>query len=80
MCEFDPRSNSRWIGPCIVDLVRFLQEKGDETVACCCGHDICPETIIVGTGQPWVTREICHNITFRGRRKRFYRKDENGVY
>jgi hypothetical protein len=65
----------------MVDLVRFLQGKGIETVECCCDHDICPKTIIVRTGKPWVTREICHNITtFRGRKKRFYRKDENGVY
>lgn len=80
MCEFDPRNNSRCIDSCMVDLVRSPQEKGIETVTCCCGHDIYPKTIIVRTGRPWVTKEICHNITFRGRKKRFYRKDENGVY
>lgn len=80
MCQFDPKNDSRWIDPCMVNLIGFLKERGIETVACCCGHGIYPMTILVRTGEPGVTREICHNITFHGRKKRFYRKDEDGVY
>ena len=80
VCQFNPRNDSRFIDPCMVNLIAFLKERGIETVGCCCGHGIYPMTILVSTGEPRVTREICHNIYFRDRKKRFYRKDKNGVY
>ena len=80
MCTFNPKNNSRFIDPCLVNLIKFLEEHGIRTVACCCGHGIYPMSIIVRTGREGVTREICSNTTFEGRRKRYYKRDENGVY
>jgi hypothetical protein len=80
MCQFDPKNDSRFIDPCLVGLIKFLNEQGIETISCCCGHGIYPMTIVVRTDLPGVTREICHGIIFQGRRKRYYRKDANGVY
>jgi hypothetical protein len=35
--------------------------------------------IVVKTDQPSVTKKICRGMTFRGRKKRHYGKDANGL-
>ena len=80
MCRFDPRNNSRRIDPCLVNLIGYLQGQGIETVSCCCGHGIYPMTIIVKTNQPGITMEICSGTEFKDRKKKYYKKGENGIY
>lgn len=78
MCEFDPHNDGRRIDPCMVDLIGFLNTHGWKTVACCCGHGVYPMTIVVRT-EAGVHMELLRGITLH-RRRRFYRRDEHGIY
>jgi hypothetical protein len=80
MCEFDPKNDSRYIDPCMVKLIDYLRAHGIETVSCCCGHGKYPPSVIVRTVRPEFTMEIFSGILFEGRKKRYYRKDAQGVY
>lgn len=79
MCHFNPKNDGRRIDPCLEGLIAFLNDAGIETVACCCGHGVYPLSIVVRTSVD-MTMEICSGTTFVGRKKKYYKKDENGVY
>jgi len=81
MCKFNPKNESRRLDPCMKNLIAFLNQEGIKTVACCCGHDKYPMTIVVETGlkNPKLFREVCNDI-FISRQKRFYKRDKQGVY
>lgn len=78
MCKFNPKNDSRRIDPCMKELIAFLNEYGLPTVACCCGHSKYPMTIVVDVGN-YPAIEICSGIQLN-RKKRFYRKDRQGIY
>lgn len=59
------------------ELIRF-QNYGIKTLACCCGHGIYPETIIVQVENEYLL-EI-NSETKIPRKTRFYKKDSNGFY
>jgi hypothetical protein len=79
VCRFDPKNKSRFIDPCLKNLIGYLNGQGIETVACCCGHGIYPMSIIVRTKEPGVTMDACSGAMFRDRKK-YYRRDADGVY
>jgi hypothetical protein len=78
MCSFNPKNGGRFMDPCMEQKVKDLNEAGIKTVACCCGHGEYPETIVVelADGQ---FQEI-NSCEFIPRKRRFYRKDAEGVY
>lgn len=77
MCEFNPSNAGRRIDPCMRGLIKALQREGINTIGCCCGHGKYPMSIVVKYSDC-----ICEYITFKKiwRKKRFYRRDEDGYY
>ena len=65
------------IDPCMKDKMAVLSALRIPTLACCCGHSKYPETIVVSS--PKGIYELNTSIKIP-RKKRFYRKDKDGVY
>jgi hypothetical protein len=80
MCNFNPKNDSRFIDPCLVEIIKFLKENGIETISSCCGHGKYPITIIVKTNEIGITQEIFSGIIFKDRKKKYYKKDKEGIY
>ncbi len=80
MCEFNPYNDSRRIDPCmkrLIPLMNLYLKKGYKTVACCCGHEKYPKTLLVecnGVVIDWFSGKIIP------RKKKFYKKDSEGFY
>ena len=79
MCKFNPKNDSRFIDPCMKMEIAKLNMHGFMTLACCCGHGKYPMTIIVKSNISESCRELFSGIVIP-RKKRFYRKDKQGVY
>lgn len=76
MCEWRKSGENR-IDPCMRPLIRELQIKGIKTLACCCGHGKYPRTIIVEKDEKRI--EYYSGVEIL-RKKRFYRRDAQGIY
>ena len=46
MCEWNKWGDTR-IDPCMREKIVLLNKRGIKTLACCCGHGIYPETIMI---------------------------------
>ena len=77
MCEKVKGCNSR-IDKCMKDLISKINENTKFTsVACCCWHRKYPMTIVCDF---WGKKtEILSGIEIP-RKRRFYQKDEEGIY
>lgn len=77
MCK-KPKGIHNRIDKCMINLINFLNNKGWETIACCCGHNKYQMTIIVrevnGNGF-----ELLQGIDIP-RKRNFYKKDKQGYY
>ena len=82
MCKFNPKNDARFIDPCMKIFMENLSlafEKIDHKIlACCCGHGKYPMTIIVGLGEN--LRYDLVSGKYITRKKKFYKKDKQGVY
>ena len=78
MCQFDPANEGRRLDPCMATLIEELKRHGVETVSCCCGHGKYPMTIVI-RGRNGFFFELLSG-EFIERRRRFYRRDQDGVY
>ena len=69
------------IDECMRPLIKFLQEIGEKTVACCCGHSRYSMTIVVESIFPENGKffEILSE-TYIDRKKKIYKKDKEGYY
>ena len=71
----------RSVDKCIRNLIEVLQARGVRTLACCCGHNKYPMTIVILEGfgsETWAT-ELMTDIKLP-RKTRFYRRDKQGYY
>lgn len=82
MCKFKKyqKSNPR-IDKCMRPLIKCLKREGYNIVACCCGHNKYPMTII----EKWKSGEFIHyqeliTSCIIPRTRRFYKRDKNGLY
>jgi len=67
------------IDSCMRKEIEELNKKGIITLACCCGHNKYPKTIVVKhqrTKQPYEYFTKQYIL----RKKRFYKKDNQGYY
>ena len=81
MCKFNPKNQGRRIDPCIKQFIENLNltlPKYQKTLSSCCGHGKYPMTIIVGIGEN-LRWEIVSG-KYINRKKRFYKKDKQGIY
>jgi len=74
MCKFNSKNNSRFIDPCIKNLIEYIPN----TFACCCGHGKYPMTIIVKNVKGEFIEIISGKVI--PRKKKFYKKDKRGVF
>lgn len=66
------------IDSCMKGLIKYLKKTGVQTLACCCGHDRYPMTVVVRARAGRVFELFSgQNIP---RVRRFYRKDLAGYY
>ncbi len=83
MCKFNPKNDSRFIDPCMRNLIGNLEElfryKDLEIVACCCGHFKYPMTIIVKNQGLMKVFDFVSSKTIP-RKVKFYKKDKQGYY
>lgn len=80
MCDLNKKNDSRRIDPCMLEVIRNLQEQRIKTLACCCGHGKYHMSIIIDIGKDLVIPlEIFSNKVIE-RKKRFYKKDKEGYY
>jgi hypothetical protein len=78
MCKWNKYGDTR-IDPCMRKEIEKLKKKGIVTLACCCGHNKYPKTIVIKSsfnGMPFekFTKQ------YLPRKKRFYKRDEQRVY
>ncbi len=80
MCKFNPSNDGRRIDPCIKNLIKFINEiTGYETLACDCGHNRYPLTIVVKSKIDGNPIEILSKTNIP-RKKKFYKRDKQGYY
>ena len=70
-------SSASRIDPCMKQFIKFINYHGIKTLACCCGHNKYPMTIVADTGG--FARELFSNKIIP-RKKRFYKRDKQGYY
>lgn len=78
MCEFNPKNGSRFIDPCLLQELGFMEMAGFRVVASCCGHGKYPKTIVIRRLSGEVV-EFGSGVVIP-RKKKFYRRDPEGVY
>lgn len=70
------------IDNCMKGLIKFLSRKNSihyhETLACCCGHDKHPMTIVVKNKHGLIYDLVSLKVI--PRKRRFYVRDKKGVY
>lgn len=80
MCKLNKANNGTRIDPCMRFLISYLKNIANiEILACCCGHGKYPMTIVVRYPGNKLPLEIC-SYKFIPRKKKFYKKDKQGVY
>lgn len=70
------------IDKCMKPLIKFLNDGGYKTIACCCGHNKYPMTIVVKSEmfpENGYAFEILTS-TYIPRKIKFYKKDKQGYY
>lgn len=80
MCKHDPKNDSRFIDPCMkpfIDNLNNLLLESMQIVACCCGHNKYPMTIVINAGGSIYDLVSGKNIP---RKKKFYKKDSEGFH
>ena len=77
MCKWRKNGFAR-IDLCMKDKIKRLNNIGIKTLACCCGHNIYPETIIVKDLTSGIIELNTH--TPIPRKAHFYKRDLNNVY
>jgi len=60
-------------------LIKYFNTMGRKTLACCCGHNRYPMTIVVESAWDKSPIEILSK-TFLSKQKRYYMKDKKGFY
>jgi len=68
------------VDPCIRNLIEVLYRSDFETVACCCGHNRYPLTIVC---RMHGRRERFYDLVSGEemlRKRNFYKKDSDGFY
>ena len=70
--------NPRKIDECMKNLIDYCKYYNMKTLACCCGHDKYPRTLVIKTKQGNIV-EVFSDIVL-DRKKRFYLKDKEGYY
>lgn len=79
------QSGSRKIDKCMVKILKALRHDGYNTVACCCGHGKYKPTVVI-KGLIIVAmvvnpvKLIIYEQVFISRKRRFYKKDNEGDY
>ncbi len=88
MCKWYKSGNQR-IDPCLWETIKFLQEFGFQTLACCCGHGKYKPTVVYQNSKDEIFAAIVPKslpaYILQGtmkmpRKKRFYRRDKDGVF
>ena len=80
MCKLNIKSGDTRIDPCMRPLIKFLKNKYNYNIlACCCGHERYPMTIVVESILSTSPLELLSN-TYLPRKKRFYVRDKRGCY
>ena len=82
MCKFKDNGEHNRIDKCMKPLIQLLSDQGYKTIACCCGHNKYPMTIIV---KPELYPEKGGGFeilssTYIPRKRKFYKKDKKGYY
>jgi len=67
------------VDECMKNIIKFLNESGIKTLACCCGHGKYPMTIIIRHFSGFVAWDIMSNRCIP-RKRNFYKKDKEGYY
>ena len=67
------------IDKCMKPLIEFLSEHDFHTVACCCGHNKYPMTIVVKSEYYQKYYELLSDIDIP-RKRNFYKRDKQGYY
>ena len=81
MCRVNILYGDTRIDPCMRELIfnlKVLLMKGNNLVACCCGHGKYPMTIVI-KGFKGVIFDLVSNKEIP-RTRRFYKKDSEGYY
>ena len=80
MCEWSKWGDTR-IDPCMRPVIKILNECGAfTTLSCCCGHGKYPMTVVVRGKLSGKIYELFSMMTEIPRKKRFYKRDEEGHY
>jgi hypothetical protein len=66
------------VDSCMREKILALNENGITTLACCCGHGIYTETIVVSGGI--ILAKNVEKFVTTSRIRNFYKKDTNGYY
>ncbi|MEK6935975.1 MAG: hypothetical protein AABW67_04240 [Nanoarchaeota archaeon] len=77
MCKKTKGLHNR-IDKCMNPLINWLNGRRIETLACCCGHNRYPMTIVVLRLRKYPYELLSQR--FIPRRKKFYIKDKQGYY
>ena len=81
MCQFNKSNDGRRIDPCMRKMISNLNQFGVKTLACCCGHGKYSMTIVADIGvSKTIPLEIFSNICLDHKKKKFYKKDNQGRY
>ncbi len=83
MCKFNPKNDSRSIDPCMKEFIKTLNVMLEfvslDIVACCCGHNKYPMTIVIRDCATGNVYDMVSSKTIHRKRK-FYKKDRQGYY
>jgi len=80
MCK-KPKGLHNRIDKCMINLIEFINEHTNlfETIACCCGHNKYPMTILLKSNKNGEVFDLMSDITIP-RKRNFYKKDKQGYY
>ena len=80
MCKFNSKNDSRRIDPCMSSLITYINSRVGQgvIVACCCGHGKYPMTLVERNIDDSIV-EVLSGVEIP-RKKKFYKKDEEGHY
>ena len=84
MCKFNSKSGNKRIDPCMIKLCQSLSshlDKNWEIVACCCGHEKYPMSLIIKhkTNNRLFPLEIFSRTLIK-RKTRYYKRDNKGMF
>lgn len=81
MCKFVNNTKHSRIDRCMKPLIKYLKDNDYWVVACCCGHNKYPMTIIVKGMRNGIANygELLSGINIP-RTRNFYKKDKQGYY